>query len=346
MIDIVHIGDFKTGTTWLQQHGFAEHPDIFYLGDPIKNVSEKLNRAIYDLCESPDLSWVPERVRCQISESIESLSVKNKITVLSREALWTTNYLTGGDMVRNAYRIREVFGNTKIIFIIREQKSMLSALYSQYIKMGGTLPIREFFFDSYETRGILDRLKYDRIIKLYQHVFGPERVYVDLFERFKFSPKTYLSDLYEFIGCTDRNFVPNNIRDPSNRSLTTGGVVFARSANRWIRSYRHHPSPALLPLDKLFLSFLPNSLKKRLSDGVEPLIIPRLGSIDQKMRTIFAVNVQFNKYVRMISEKIRFGRKIPLPSHVIVSIDGYYKDSNRVLSEKYNLPVGQFGWDI
>lgn len=344
MIDVLHIGDFKTGTTWMQRHGFAEHPEICYLGDPVHMVSDRLNRAVYEVCEAPDLSWNPDRVRIEVSEVVNAVAAPDRITVLSREALLTTNYLTGADIVRNAHRIREVFGRPKIVLVIREPKSMLVALYSQYIKMGGTLSLSDFFFDAYETRGLLDRMMYSRIAELYYDLFGADRVYIDLFERFRAAPIVFLSELYGFVGCKKSDFLPDQIESPTNRSLTTGGAELARLANRLIRSYRHHPSPGVVPLDKLILAVLPRSIARRLASSVAPAVIPNLGSIDRPMRARFAVNVQLNKIVRRVAESVRFGEAIILPARIAKTIDAHYLDPNRVLEEKYGLPVTKYGW--
>ena len=94
---------------------------------------------------------------------------------------------------------------------------MLKSMYSQYIKMGGTLPIKQFVYDPIVTPGLLERLKYHKIIDAYVELFGRENVHIGLFEEFIKDKFTFTNMLYEFIGVRTDIILP--AEDNVNRSL-------------------------------------------------------------------------------------------------------------------------------
>ncbi|MFW5886402.1 MAG: sulfotransferase domain-containing protein [Bacteroidota bacterium] len=347
MINFIHVGDYKTGTTWLQKYAFDTHPEIDYLGDPFRyKVDGEFNRYMYELGDTRDVDFQPEILKAKISEKLCHIYKPNKITGISREALSASNYLTGEHAKRNAERIKAIFGDVKIIFIIREQFSMLASLYSQYIKMGGTLCIADFVFDAYECRGLLERLKYHKTLDMYADIFGKNNVYFDLFERFRLNKNNFLKDIYSFIGCKNTAFLPPEGSKKVNSSLTEGGVLFARFCNHFIRSYHHNRAVNLIPFDKIITKFLPEEKKTMMIEYTEETILPSYGEMDAENRLLFALNSALLGKIRTVSEKITVGNKIKLPGEIEEKLKDRFKESNAVLLKKYNLPVDQHGWSL
>lgn len=347
MINFIHIGDYKTGTSWMQKYAFNLHPEIKYLGDPFnKKVDKEFNQLMYELVDSRDVDFNADTFRAKIVKKLNKISSLDKITGMSREAFSASNYITGEHARRNAERIKAVFRDVKIIFIIREQFSMLASIYSQYIKMGGTLTITDFILDSFECRGILERLKYHKTLAMYLEIFGSDKVHFDLFERFRKNKRHFLKDIYAFIGCRDADFFPSEDKTIVNISLTTVGVAFARFCNHFIRSYHHNRAAKFIPVDKMIAKILPKEKKVEMIKNTEQTIIPSYGKLDAKYRLCFAVNSLLLGRIKGLSEKIPFGQKIKVPAEIKKNLEDQFKESNTILLQRYNLPVDQYRWTL
>lgn len=342
-INCFHIGDYKTGTTWLQKYGFSQHPDIQYLGDPIKDIAPNLNKLMHQITDARDVDFDSRSLRQQFVEQL-GLSSEGKIRLLSREALSSTNYITGENTLRTAKRLKEVFGDIKVIVFFREQESMLRSIYSQYVKMGGTLNSQDFFLDPYECRGLLERLMYHKTLGALVDVFGRDNVFVDIFDRLKHDQSTLLREIYGFVGCEDVNFQPQFDDSIPNKSLTQLGALFARSCNRFVRSYHHNRSANIVRLEKIIFWFLSAEKKRLYADYTQQTIVPSYGSLDKDKRVLFAINEMVLSKIRRASEKISIGREITLPAELQKELTDYFKESNQVLEATYGLPVRQYGW--
>ena len=115
LINFIHTGDYKTGTTWMQHHAFEEHPEITYLGGPFKD--KEFEKLLFALVRSRDLDFDSKKIAQQFRKRILPLST-SKITGISREGLSASDIITGENALRTALRIKEVFGVPKIIFVI------------------------------------------------------------------------------------------------------------------------------------------------------------------------------------------------------------------------------------
>ncbi|MEJ1365445.1 MAG: sulfotransferase [Candidatus Sedimenticola sp. (ex Thyasira tokunagai)] len=131
---------------------------------------------------------------------IKEANSQGKIAVISDETL-------GGDPLRGwinpkviAERIHQTFPEARILICIREQKSTLHSLYSEYIKHGHTGKLQDFIGTTGEHLGkapICDiaQLEYDRLIDHYHTLFGKEQVTVLTFENFLANKKAFLQQL-------------------------------------------------------------------------------------------------------------------------------------------------------
>ncbi|MFO8033142.1 MAG: hypothetical protein R6U22_11420 [Desulfohalobiaceae bacterium] len=104
--------------------------------------------------------------------------------------------LHGGWTKEVAQRLAATFPNARIVIFIREQKSLLSSIYQQYIREGGThKPYRYFhpyvflprrgFQPSKVALFSFEHFRYPYLIRLYQNLFGSENVFVFLYEDFR-----------------------------------------------------------------------------------------------------------------------------------------------------------------
>lgn len=342
IVDFIHVGDYKTGTSWLQETVFPMHPEIQYLGDHFSN--EKLQLVLRELVDIRDLDYNPEKLKKKFLENYNK--IPGKISGISREALSQADYISGEHAKRNAQRIKDVFGNVKIIYVIREQISMLGSIYSQYVKIGGTRSFEDWFLDPLECKGIIDRLKYDKNIQMYYDIFGRENVLVLLFEELREDKKEFLEKIYSFIGCKDINFIPKESEKAVNTSLTTHGAAVARFLHRFVRNYYHNLGNTVLGLDKIIYRFGPKKLVENRRLKSEQWFVPNYGKIDEKQRTLASINMALARNIEMVAGKIKTGKKLKVPDTTAQQIKPLFKESNSILKEKYGLKVDKYGWSL
>ena len=342
MIDFIHVGDFKTGTTWMQRFAFRGHPEIRFLGDYFEN--REYHHLLHELVDSRDLDFKADSLKDRFRRELMKEPSDDRKIGISREVLSQTNFITGENALRNALRIYAVFGPVKFIYVIREQFSMLLSIYSQYVKMGGTLNLRDFIFDPFQARGLLNRLQYHKNVAMYYDIFGRENVHVGIYEQFLTEPRMFLEGIYRFIGC-GKSFFPDNDRKRINNRLTAGGIFVQRVLNRFVRN-PYNPSGNIFPLDKLGGLFLSRRFKQRADLNTRWNVIPHYGPFDVGHRINFLINLALTRRIEKLSSKIQFGPDISLPEIAVAAMKTSIRKSNRRLLENYSIPVDRYGWQV
>lgn len=341
LVDLIHIGDYKTGTTWLQMHAFQQHPELVYVDWPRKY--PEIARLFYELVDSRDLDFNPQSLRERFRNELERIDRKGKKLIVSRESLCGM-FISGENGERIAERLYRVFGPVKILLVIREQFSMLGSIYSQYLKIGGTLSISDFVFDPLDARNLISRLRYDKLIQAYRDIFGEENVSVMLFEELQQNKASFLSKVLTHIGCHNTGFTPNE-HGPSNPSLTKLGAVFQRMCNRLLRTHTN-PSKSLVPIDKLVSIFLTSQQKNKLLRIAE-VQLPEVDiRVSPQQYLLYAINLSLNLRISMLCEKVRIGGKIEIPKEIINKLQPVFKESNRTLVDRYGLELKKYGWPL
>lgn len=212
---VVHIGYHKTATTWFQKfvwplatsHEFIPRKTTqqAFLANPGMHFDAVLARSILDL----DGRAIPVL-----------LSEENLVGYLHNGGL---HGLIGPEMAR---RIRAVLPDAQILICIRNQYDMLRATYAQYVSGGGTFGMKRYFHTHNYVHGALTRpyknptfefehFEYDRLVSLYDSLFGKENVHV--------FP-------YEWISHKDR--ISNLLRDDLSIDLKRSIDEIERTANR------------------------------------------------------------------------------------------------------------------
>lgn len=104
-----------------------------------------------------------------------------EVPVLSSEILSGLPFEGGRDSDIYAERLALIAPGARILISIRSQLKILPSVYMQYVLRGGTLPWARFF----EDRGELGyfgfdpaHFEYDRLVALYQRLFGAGNVHV------------------------------------------------------------------------------------------------------------------------------------------------------------------------
>lgn len=342
LVDFIHVGDYKTGTTWLQETVFPLNKEIQYLGDHFKNL--ELQKVVRELVDVRDLDFDAQRLRNSFKSNFSRED--GKIVGISREALSQSNYITGEHAKRNAQRLKEVFGDTKIIYVIREQSSMLGSIYSQYIKTGGTRSFEDWFLDPIECKGIIERLKYDKNIQMYSDIFGEENVLVLLFDELKFEKDNFLRKIYKHIGCENIDFKPIESEKIVNESLTTVGASFAMFFNGFFRNSYHNYKSTIFSLDKLIYLCLPEKIRQKRAELSLQYVIPNYDKIDEKQRILYTINMALIKRIEKVTSLLKMGKKLNTSKNVSSDFQTLFIQSNNILKNKYDLEVDKYGWAL
>lgn len=341
MIHLVCIGDYKTGTSWWQQKVLPNHPELYYLDS---SYHPNVINLMHQLIDQRDLDFNAESLRLKFEEALMSLDFENKKLVISREAL-SGEYPTGEHAKRIAERLYAVFGPTKILIVIREQFSMLKAIYSEYIKIGGTLTLNEFVYDPIVSPGLIEKLKYDKIIEAYVELFGRENVFVGLFEEFRSDNDSFVAQVLSFIGCSTVWQLPIFRHSTVNPSLTKIGVGVQRLINSFVRN-DFNPRKPLIPIDKLVALFLSKRTKQKLLEGTRNRLVYSIRKRDDTFLLRYAINFTLTLYVSKICAHIQVGPKLSVPKSVVDNLKSEFVVSNRVLQEKYGLSVEKYNWSL
>ncbi len=122
------------------------------------------------------------------------------------------------DAVTKAERLHKVFGeDLKIIMIVREQTSILSSQYRDHpfephdIHRGKPVSFEKWYRKTNELRyfRFTDLIHYDRLVGVYDDLFGKENVLVLPLELMRYDPELYAQKMGEFLGVEHDDILKN-----------------------------------------------------------------------------------------------------------------------------------------
>ncbi len=210
-----HIGYPKTASTWFQESFFPKIKNIIF----IDNI--KTRHFFFD---SDAFFLDTEEVYKIIS------SYKLDDCLFSSELLTTPiNYGWHNGCVSKACadKIKHVFPKASVIIFIRNQQSLFTSGYQQYLKNGGTFSIRKFLYSRHLFS--VEHLYFDNLINYYDSLFGEDRVHVFLFEEFQLDPQDFVKrfcEKFEFkINYSEINY------KSINQGLRVGFIPLIRFFN-------------------------------------------------------------------------------------------------------------------
>ncbi len=238
---LAHIGFHKTATTWLQFCVFE--PEIGFSRVPLPQVRSHII--------SPHaLDFDPRRAAEWLRPLLRDAEERALVPVLSHERLSGHPHSGGFDAKDMALRLAELIPEARVLIVIREQRAMILSCYSQYVRMGGVAPLSEYVHPPERGRHHLPLfdlayLRYDRLIRLYQELFGTENVLVLAYEEFRSRPMTFLGRIMELAEVSpDRPLLEELPYDHRfNRSLEPSEITLRRMANRLVTGDRLNPAP-------------------------------------------------------------------------------------------------------
>lgn len=227
---LIHIGYHKTGTTWLQEHLFANAT----LGFEMPFVKRHLAESI---AETDSLDFDAEACRRRFTPGLEAVQTRGLTPVLSAERLSGNPHSGGYDSHAIMQRLALLFPQARVLICLREQQSILLSAWQQYVKIGGIAGLTEYLQPpggrvGRYPRFSLDFYRYDRLIRAYQQTFGADRVLVLPLERFIRQPREFVAAICSFTGARDDGFPDLPYGERSNEALSPCAVEWLRRANR------------------------------------------------------------------------------------------------------------------
>lgn len=303
---LVHIGYYKTGTTWLQREVF-DHPASGFVRIPLG--------VIRDLLITPnaldfDESVTKDGLRAHVAPILEA----NGCPVLSFERLSGSPYSGGYDSSELAGRIRRSIPDARVLIVLREQQEIILSTYLQYVRMGGTSTLERFLCPPHDGRiplFHLDHFRYDRLIARYQALFGAPNVCVLAYEQLRRDAQWFLRQISAFAGCPP---APDDVvrSRKQNLSLRATGTALLR----WL-NHVFGPPTSLNP--RMFAPFSnkPPSAVRAVSALTRPVPRPVDRRYEQRLQRTVA---------QMTS--------------------GYFSESNRRTTERTGLELDALGYEL
>jgi hypothetical protein len=228
---LFHIGFHKTGTTWMQRRVFV----------PQQGFQRVMShREVRELISGPNrLDFDPGPARSLLTQRRQPDSqTATRQFVVSSELLCGNPFSGNREAADFAHRIREISRSAKILITVREQLSMITSTYSEYISRGGTLTIRQFLdrpplgFEGFDPNSF----RYDRLVDLYQQLFGPSQVCVIAHEAVRAQRLDELNRLRSFCNLEPLSQLEPSIADQLNTSAPTSALGVNRRLNHLRRS--------------------------------------------------------------------------------------------------------------
>lgn len=230
---LVHIGFHKTGTTWLQTGLFRTEP--FFLGWNSMDIASTI-------ILTHSLDWSTDAARAELSRRVASPPQASALAVMSWERLSGSPHAGGYDSALIAERLHDLYPETRVLIGIREQRSMIEALYRQYVRDGGIASLSGYLRPRNAAeipQFRFDHLAYDRLVSHYIDMFGPERVLVLPYEKLVADQAGYVEEICRFCGL-ERPIQPADAQTYGGLRPTT--TLLKRQANKVI--VRNSLSPA------------------------------------------------------------------------------------------------------
>lgn len=201
-IDFIGIGAPKTGTTWLAEI-LNEHPEVC-ISEPKEihyfNEKNSFAHSFVNKNYKKSFEWYKKRFKHCSKENIKG------------------EFSTGYLMDKKApILIKKRFPRIKLIACLRNPVDRANSnfwMFKEYLKVEH----RSIERAMREEGEYIERGLYFKQISRYLKYFKKEQILFIFLDDIKNEPEKIVRDLYEFIGVSDKNFVPKNIRKKRKNS--------------------------------------------------------------------------------------------------------------------------------
>jgi hypothetical protein len=359
MVQLIHIGYHKTGSTWLQDVFFHLHNELAVVGSSFdeKNFQTAYVKEVRRLVLGGDLSFNQiefEQNIIKLCQELRESKIQNgnpiAVSGISHEA-FCGDWPTGKNSRFIAQTSANCFPDAKVIIMIREQRSMLASMYKQYIRMGGVVNFPRFIQDSNVSEGlvfddspnrthVVEFVKYSRLVHIYQDLFGRENVFVGCIEQLRNEKQQFIDDLTGFLGI--HQFIPPEVE--KNVQLSELSLSILRCNNRLFNT-RHHRIYRFMPIIELYYAlFGKRRLKTWEISKENPYVMKQ--KINNILQHLIANKLLLNLdriFLSKLSRKGRYSYET-LPEDIRNWLENEYRCDNDLLQTKINFDLGKYGY--
>lgn len=231
-----HIGYHKTGSTWLQQVYFRQHPRIHLIIDYLSPWTDPL---LSCLIAVPDRKFDPCLCRYMFRGQTENVDGHaDDVLMISCERLSGHPFCGGYDDVRIAERIFTCWPEARVLCVVRDQVEMIESVYRQLVREGYPGNI-ESLFRSSNWKGVgfdLNYFEYDWLIRKYKTLFGMEHLCVLPYEMMSADLNGFIGEICQFLSVPPEPIRPEMATCRVNGSLSVAGSALLRSLNHFRKS--------------------------------------------------------------------------------------------------------------
>jgi|GEM_PF-6641055 hypothetical protein len=321
----INIGYPKTATTTLQKHYFTQIKDLYYLGkfDESKN-GFKLKKEIVEDLKFTNISSI-KYYKNNFSRALYEIIEGDK-ALLSEEALLGSCLFFRKDLIYGNLKLvsiyelirmikmlfDEKFFDIKIIITIRNQTDIIPSLYAQAFRMSYSKIASLNTFEKYIQHITMDtnspiasHLDYFEVSNLLEKEFGNENILILPYEEFIKNKKSFLESLASFMCISFDSSILGNSFIENQRTLKNGKKKYDKFT-------------LLELLAKFKNKFFPNSSF----------------CISKQMKFLFSFELPLTKKPGDI--KLTEKQK-----KILFDI---YKNTNKNLSDKYQLKLNDYGY--
>tara|TARA_B100000902_G_scaffold397716_1_gene462339 strand:- start:406 stop:1428 length:1023 start_codon:yes stop_codon:yes gene_type:complete len=320
MHTVIHIGNHKTGTKLLQRNFFPKMKSIRFLGSPFEFKSEL--HELFERIKYQDILTYNTKRTSDIYKKLKAsgkLGSENDPVLISDEALVTPFF--GGKMTAEpaiiAKRIKDLFGNIKIIYVIRSQFSLLPSIYTQFVppEWINQTHFEERIYENLKNHlnGMMHGIKFEKICSLYENLFGKENMKVIPYEMLINDPESYLKEICEFIGePLDKNLINGIKLIKENKRRSRGHILWEILSAKYERARKKyqfgHPSKYIPFLSSNKVKFLLDNflLKKpielKISNELKTVIEKFYGPSNNRLQKVY--NLDLAKYNYPLDDSI------------------------------------------
>ena len=224
LIQFAHIGLPKSASTWLQTTLFADHPNLQVVtkcGAYSPQPYDALKNFRTQPSEDFDAAFWHGRFADEFSRYLDW----NKTIGISDE-----EFANGGIMHNDPTmlsRIRQVFGDIKIILVLRHPIQYLRSAYGEYISKGGRQSPDQFYNPERAAR-LAKRIDFPALVQDIRRLFSADNILILPFEMIVQEGEQAFADaICDFLKVT-RITISKGER---NRGLTTASLPFFRYCN-------------------------------------------------------------------------------------------------------------------
>jgi len=233
---LIHIGYNKTGSTWLQREFFP----LQAFGFKALLDLEDRKRIYRYLVAEHDLYYMPDKVLTYCAHRL--CGEEELLPVLSAERFSGDPHSGGYDSVRIAERLHGLFPDSRILIVVREQRSMILSTYTQYVRAGGVRSLRRYFHPPERGSRRLPQFDfryfdYAPLVECYINLFGKEQVKVLPYEWLSEAPERFLREILSFAGLFNLRRAALLSSLPFGKRVNEGYGPFSLRAKRWYNRF-------------------------------------------------------------------------------------------------------------